>query len=356
MKLKKWQVVLIALVIVLGGCFWLLHNFFSAIERAVMWGTAQEIHIAAYEDDVTKLSELLASGVDPQLRASADGQFWFDVTPLHVAAERDAIDSIAVLIAAGADVDTPDRLGRSPLFAAVEKCSERAAEMLLAAGANPHGSGKGKWIGDAMPFHLALHECSIDLVTDFLDYITLEELVGEADFICIKDPDRLEKMRLLLSTIKDVDTTESPNDLTYLGNAAINGDLAFIQLLLDHGADINLPSGSENLTPVFWAAYAGKTKAMCELLDHGANPHTGTEWYGSLIYVASFNGHTETVRELLSRDLDISLDVGRTSDGATPLHLAYWNRNPELIEILLEAGADPEIHTKDGRKPHEFIH
>ncbi len=354
MKLKKRYIGLIALVVGVG-CIWLLSAGRRALLRAWTWGDAQPIHIAAYEGDRAKLNELITSGADLEVRANAHYREWFGVTPVHAAAEADATDCIDALLAAGAGLDAPDGIGRSPLWAAAERCSERAVEYLLVAGANPQGvAGEDEWADCYTPFQLALAQCSTDLVTEFLTHGTIRDLAGKAAFAYVGDPDRLAKIELLLPIGLGVDAVDDPIQRTCLANAAIDGDIESIHLLVEHGADLDLPSGSDALTPVFWAAYCGETKAMTELLDLGADPYTGTPYYGSLIYAASFNGHTAAVRELLNRGLDIPLDLGRASDGSTPLHMAYWNENQELIQLLLEAGAAPELRTTDGRRPRDY--
>lgn len=142
--------------------------------------------------------------------------------------------------------------------------------------------------------------------------------------------------------------------LTPLGQAAVVDNVEAVQLLVDSGALLEAPSGEYEFTPALWAAYHGSNAALETLLTLGADAHAGTESFGSLIYAAAFREKVETVRLLLDRDLGISLEDGRASDRATPLHMAYWNGNTELIEVLLDAGADPEARTTDGRRPREF--
>lgn len=352
-RIRKRYIALAVLIIIACG-IWIVIAGLRAVNHAMRWGNAQAIHFAAYEGNVAKLNELIADGADVEAKATAPKWPWMDVTPLHMAAEQNQAGCITVLLAAGAGVDTPDKLGRSPLYAAVEHCSEQAACELLAAGAKPAGvAGEHDWAGAYTPFELTLSTGSIDLVNEFLKHGTVADMGGEAPIAAVDGPDRLAKLELLLPVTANVDAAR-PDRQTALANAAMAGDVESIRLLLDHGADLDLPSGSYELTPVFWAAYMDRTDAMCELLGHGADPHQGTRDFATLIYIASFNGHTETVRKLLDLGLDIRLDIGRMSDGATPLHLAYWNNNQELVQLLLNAGADPDIPTTDGRRPREY--
>lgn len=124
--------------------------------------------------------------------------------------------------------------------------------------------------------------------------------------------------------------------------------------MLDAGADIENGYGEHLDSPAHVAAFHGSTDALKLLLANGANPHVGSDYYGSLIYAAALEGHRETVQALIALDLGIDIQTGRASDRATPLHFAYWNDDNAMAEMLLAAGADPEAKTNDGRLPQQF--
>ncbi|MCP3902900.1 MAG: ankyrin repeat domain-containing protein [Planctomycetes bacterium] len=170
----------------------------------------------------------------------------------------------------------------------------------------------------------------------------------------ISDSD-LDTARPLIASGVDLDAPAPGwGGNTPLAQAAIVDSVEAVRLLVESGASLETPSGDYELTPALWAAYHGSNGALEELLDLGANAHAGTEAFGSLIYAAAFRENVETVRILLGRDLGIPLWLGRASDGATPLHTAYRNGNPELIQLLLDAGAEPELPTTDGRRPEQY--
>ena len=91
-----------------------------------------EMHYAASESDISRLSELLKSGVESNLQ---DDDGW---TPLHFAAQSQSPPVIKALLSSGASVDIPDNNGNTPLWRAVFsfRGDFGSIELLLAAGAN----------------------------------------------------------------------------------------------------------------------------------------------------------------------------------------------------------------------------
>ncbi|MCH2381500.1 MAG: ankyrin repeat domain-containing protein, partial [Pedosphaera sp.] len=80
------------------------------------------------------------------------------------------------------------------------------------------------------------------------------------------DLDRLNK---LLAEDNDAANARDGDGNSPLHHAAWNSQLAAMQLLLDHDADID--SQSDQLwTPLHWAARNGRAQSVGWLLDHGA--------------------------------------------------------------------------------------
>ena len=70
---------------------------------------------------------------------------------------------------------------------------------------------------------------------------------------------------------------------------------------------------------------------------------------GHPLHVAAQKGTPEVIDVLLNTGLDPN---ARMEDGTTPLHFAaFWNRNPEVITALVEAGANPKTRNESGRTP-----
>lgn len=70
----------------------------------------------------------------------------------------------------------------------------------------------------------------------------------------------------LLKVGTDVNTV-ALDDWTPLTIAADEGQLAVVQILIEHGADVNKPVG--NISPMFFAASSGHAEIVKYLKEHG---------------------------------------------------------------------------------------
>jgi hypothetical protein len=66
------------------------------------------------------------------------------------------------------------------------------------------------------------------------------------------------------------------------------------------------------------------------------------------LHVAVIRGHAEVVQILLERGADPTV---QDKDGQTPFHFASLKGDVEVIRMILEQGADPTVQDKHGRTP-----
>ena len=118
---------------------------------------------------------------------------------------------------------------------------------------------------------------------------------------------------------------------TALIHASGAGDFAMVDLLLEHGADLDQRSdwwaGS-------WGVLDGGPDSMCdELLRRGAT---------LTVHAAARLGRTDQLRAML--DADPEQVHAKGGDGQRPLHFA---RTEAVADLLLERGADLEARDVD---------
>ena len=67
------------------------------------------------------------------------------------------------------------------------------------------------------------------------------------------------------------------------------------------------------------------------------------------LIVAAYFGHTETVRYLVG--LPEVVVNSKHTYGYTAVHVAAGNNHADVVELLIDAGADIEVKNNDGRSP-----
>ncbi|WP_104162592.1 ankyrin repeat domain-containing protein [Cryobacterium sp. N22] len=96
---------------------------------------------------------------------------------------------------------------------------------------------------------------------------------------------------------------------------------------------------------VFELARDGRTGPLGEMLDAGVPLDLVNGRGDSLLIVAAYGQHAETVRELLRRGADTA---AVNSMGQTALACAVFRGNEPILLDLLQAGADPDLGSHSG--------
>ncbi|MCA1562945.1 MAG: ankyrin repeat domain-containing protein [Acidobacteria bacterium] len=104
-----------------------------------------------------------------------------------------------------------------------------------------------------------------------------------------------------------------------------------VDLFLQHGATLDIHE----------AAAAGRLPALEAILTGSPSPVNEYSADGfPPLGLAAFFGHEQAVRLLLDRGADVNA-VAHNSQRVAPLHAAVAGPTPDIVEILLEAGAEP---------------
>lgn len=277
--------------------------------------------------------------------AEADG-----TTALHWAALRNDAERVARLIGSGADVNAQNDLGATALWAASQNGSEEVVATLLAAGANPNA---------------ALRNGETPLMTASRSG---NPLVVEA----------------LLQSGSDPDAT-GPRDQTALMWAAAQGHSEVVAVLIEGSADVHARSEVWRMfmaqppaphpqhrgwfehggnTALLFAARAGDLASALLLVAAGADVDDRSGWGLSALTLAAYSdfgplvirtrgtafrisgqevyqrgGHAEVVEFLLEAGADPNAGAGQF----TALHAAIMRRDETRVDLLLSHGANPNL-------------
>ena len=134
--------------------------------------------------------------------------------------------------------------------------------------------------------------------------------------------------------------------------ALYNKHFRVADLLHRHGAVVDI-RGSAKYTPLFAASYHGHVDIMRWLLDHGADPNARSESRYTPLCEAVNQMHLEALEVLIEHNADIN---PQCSQGETPLywvlsHCSSKGKFVDMVQQLLEHGADPHICTNDHKTP-----
>lgn len=142
---------------------------------------------------------------------------------------------------------------------------------------------------------------------------------------------------------------------TALHVAAFQGDLYTVKLLVDRGSSLSKREKTGR-TPFFLACSNGHLETarflMSALHDQGDNDINEAMNDGRTpLSKAAGRGHLGIVK-LLLETIDVSyVNVRETELKRTALHRAAYNGRTEVVELLLQAGADALVQGEDGKTP-----
>ncbi|KAL8649890.1 MAG: hypothetical protein Q9226_005384 [Calogaya cf. arnoldii] len=317
------------------------------------------IHLAARHGHTETLRLVLARGADVNLRSHDEE------TALNYAAYKAQTPAVKLLLDAGADINLWSRASRDELYTSLFSVLRNkiritpeaieVIELFLDRGFDIDASlgefgMREKYCPNLMTMAAVLN--SLELTQRLL-----------ARGACLPD-DVLSKTHdyeivdLLLSRGAKV-THESSEDSSGIATAAYAGNLKTLQLLVSQAGELDLKRAGKALVV---AASTGRLDIVDLLLDHGFDINMVVDdlaWKTPLS--AACRGEVchnrsppdeRMVRKLLARGADISL---QDHQGNTALHTATCGSlsivMPTIIQILLDAGASASIQNKDWDTP-----
>jgi ankyrin repeat protein len=122
-----------------------------------------------------------------------------------------------------------------------------------------------------------------------------------------------------------------------------------IKLLLQHGANANAWDLNKDSTPLLMAVFRNQKEAVEILLKAGANPNVrGGEGDSPLRFCAE-QGFYDIAVLLLDYGAAQTINEGGGPSGMSALGRAVWRSDLGFIDLLLNAGADPQACDLDRR-------
>ncbi|KAI1172055.1 ankyrin repeat-containing domain protein [Nemania sp. FL0916] len=150
------------------------------------------------------------------------------------------------------------------------------------------------------------------------------------------------------------DISQQNHDNNNLLTIAIpNSSKELCQRLIELGINVNSPDGNKYGSALMQAACLGRWEVVPVLLHAGADVNMqlnhGND--GSALAAAAHRNHTKTAGLLIQggADVNMPLSLCRNSWGSALNAAVYQDdaRNAEIVQLLLQAGADPNMRVPD---------
>ncbi|MEE2637990.1 MAG: ankyrin repeat domain-containing protein [Acidobacteriota bacterium] len=362
--------------------------------------TASEVADATRKGDIERVRELLRDGADvnaPQVDGS---------TALHWAVQWDDVETASLLLEAGANIAAVNEAGATPMQLAAINGSARFLKLLLDAGADVNASLSPH--GDTA-LMMAARTGALDAIQTLLasgaQVNTTETWGGTTALMWAVSEHHADAVALLIEQGADVNArsriypvadasgSEGPEPadpepgappigysnggFTPILFAAREGDLPSARLLVAGGADLNAV-GSDGKDAVGLATYNGNYALASFLLESGSRiDHPDAEGFTPLFWAVDRRnmewnpGFPWTVtadslpliRQLLDAGAAVNRYVDKTPRSrrnfggspriqfATALMRATYSADLELVQLLLDHGADPSIRSTANETP-----
>ena len=294
-------------------------------------GTRTAMHSAVFGGQEAAVKFLLERGADPNIRCEGDYAF-----PLHFAAEKQHFPIIRLLIEHSADPNGEGdyhELGVIGWATAWDyiQANREIAYYLTAHGAR-HNIFSAVAMGEVETLRKLVAQSPADLERRM-------DLVNKRRYplhlAVVKK--QVESLIALLDLGANIETLDEAG-FTPLDQAALRGETAMAQVLLDRGAQVRLPA----------AIALQRTRDMNRLLhDDPTCLKPGNRW-GNLIVRASEQSSGTVVESLIGAGASVNVrDDPKTAvditSGYTPLHAAAFHGNVSAVSVLLRHGASVSV-------------
>lgn len=266
-------------------------------------------------------------------------------SPLMVAVNQQQLRCVEVLLENSADPDIANYDKDTPLFRACEKNNAALVAALLNAGAAVNTR--------CIHGFTALQEAAMENNIEICDMLlragakhNITNAFGITPLFSAAQYGRINPLRFLLRHGADINT-QAADGATALYEAAKNGHVEMVQLLVSQNADANKP-GRTGLLPLHIAAQIGNESIVSILVPVTSKARVRRTGISPL-HLAAERNRDDVLELLIAEGFDVNAQLSDERSKlyedrrSTALYFSVINNNAYAVELLLDAGADPNL-------------
>nr|CDJ86025.1 Ankyrin and Tyrosine protein kinase domain containing protein [Haemonchus contortus] len=273
------------------------------------------LHVAVYRGDLALVKSLLECGADPCLGGR------HQLPPLHLAAMIGSSSIAQALVTDGASLEANDFVLFTALHCATYFANEQVVRCLLNCGADGNVCGGVK----DRPLHLAASRGLSAIAS------------------------------LLLEAGADPQLADDEGNLP-LHFAAKTGHMAVLNILLKNSKNLSETVATRNVygdTPLHLACYGGRLDATKALIEAAAGSHlmvSENVFSETPLHAACTGGKSIELIAYLMKQPGVDPNY-QGQDGHTALHSACYHGHLQIVQYLLENGADQSLAARTNERP-----
>ncbi|XP_075470579.1 ankyrin repeat and SOCS box protein 2 isoform X2 [Ascaphus truei] len=278
--------------------------------------------------------------------ATIDQRTLEEETPLYLATVRGHLECLQFLLESGAEPDIANKNKETPLYKACEWKNTEAVRLLVEHRANVNHRCNRGWT--------ALHEAVARNELDIIDVlvkggakIEAKSCYGITPLFVAAQSGQIDALRYIVKCEADVNTQANDN-ATALFEASKNGHGSIVQFLLAQGADAN-KHNKDGLLPLHVAAKKRDNEEIVTMLIPVTSRVRVKRSGISPLHIAAERNNDDILEELINAGYDVnatlSFERARLYEDrrSTALYFAVMNNNINVTQMLLQAGANPNV-------------
>jgi len=266
--------------------------------------TAGEIHEAIRRGDLAEIERLVAADKSLLGAKDTDGS-----PPLNLAAQAGNIAIAKYLLEAGADLNGGDNERSNALHLAASGGQNEMIDFLLSKGMDVNSTDANGMT--AVLFAAARN--TLDTVSH------LQSKGGRLD-------------------------GRMPSGMTLMHLAAYRGNVDFVKYLVSQSLSLNPGFDQWGNSPLAVAVSRGHAEVVTYLLEKGADPNDAPDSGGEPpLMLAATAGKKDIMSLLLAKGANPNMRVG----GSSLLSFSIWSNDPEVVRMMIAAGADAKTPNDD---------